>query len=494
MCVFREPSKTLSGMTVRAVPPHREPVSGLVRFVNDYRHEPVDERHLKHLLVQASAPFNAETRAEQLAQQPVTPVARFYVRNHGPVPLCPDVSQYRLVVDMRQWVRAQGADLGGDLFRQFRLDELRRRFHFVQLEATLQCAGNRRTELAERAQRAVRGVGWQQGAVGNAVWGGVPLVEVLLAALGECTGSAMDLPALAGADDAPEPEWFVEFEGADWVPEEARQPPTHPAISSPGYRASVPLRQVLDGTGQTLPVLLATEMNGQPLTRDHGYPLRCVVPGMYGARSVKWLWRIALRRGHSDGFFVQRDYKMLPSWMDGHQVDWNAAPPLMETNVQCAICVPAGREVRLSGHEAPELNGGEPRGAPNGLAAGRHVVSLPLRGYACSGGGRRIVRVEVSGDGGRTWQAARFLDAANKEVSHETRSGAFSWRLWVARVPVAAPCQVVCRAVDEAANTQPDDVVAAWNLRGVAHNTAYRLQVLPPLPTSAGTHPPLAKL
>ena len=148
-----------------------------------------------------------------------------------------------------------------------------------ELTATLQCAGNRRADLLK--WRDIPGEApWGPGATGTARWAGAALADVL---------------ALAGVDRAAA---YVGLTGADHA--EEADPPQNYEISIPLAKAIAP------------EVLLAWEMNGAPLEPVHGAPLRAVVPGYIGARSVKWLERIELRAEPSDGYYQATAYRMLP--------------------------------------------------------------------------------------------------------------------------------------------------------------------------------------
>lgn len=134
---------------------------------------------------------------------------------------------------------------------------------------------------------------------------------------------------------------------------------------------------MLQATNPEANVLIAYEMNGEVLSRDHGYPLRFVVPGTIAARSVKWLDKIEVNANECKGFFVQKDYKMFPPTVDWDNIKWLSRRPLMDFPVNCAIC-------SLDDVSSAEW--------------GKKVI---IRGYALSGGGRGIERVDVSVDGGK---------------------------------------------------------------------------------------------
>ncbi|KAK4529668.1 hypothetical protein CCYA_CCYA02G0525 [Cyanidiococcus yangmingshanensis] len=475
---------------------------GYIQFIDDYSHEPVGDRRHDMLNVQKEQPFNAEPKPHLLIREHRTPTALFYVRSHGSVPACPDATRFRLQVDVGLALGLEGTGRNegaqGRGVHQWSLIALQQQFQFTEVEACLQCAGNRRTELVERTKRPVKGVGWHQAAIGNALWGGFLLADVLRATLQRAGVDERQLEVMPS-------DVFIELEGADWVPEEEwrRKATGRPP---PGYMASLSWSMVMGSAskaGAVPPVLLATHMNGAPLTADHGYPLRCVVPGVYGARSVKWLWRLSLRRGHSDGFFVERDYKVFSPATEAAYVNWNAAPPLMEVNVQCAACVPSGRIWKLWRQQQQRQVY---------RRADQASMLVPVWGYAYSGGGRRIIRVDVSGDSGASWTVARLIfhsknvdehglqpissptrtaesdcytpglerptgNADNNMALHLATVNGYAWCRWYAALSIRPPCEIWCRAVDEAANTQPDDVRGCWNFRGVAHNSTYRIQV-----------------
>jgi sulfite oxidase len=190
-------------------------------------------------------------------------------------------------------------------------------------------------------------------------------------------------------------------------------------------------------------VLLAWEMNGEPLPAVHGAPLRVVVPGHIGARSVKWLTQIMAQAEPSENFFQARAYRLLP---DG--IDPDTAPP--------------GTGVEL-GSVAVNADILDPEDGAT-VSAGR----LSVRGYAFAGDDRRIVRVDVSTDGGAGWQQAELLDEPSR----------WAWRRWRADLDLpAGSAEIVARAWDSAAGTQPRDAAQLWNPRGYVNNSWARARL-----------------
>src|SRR5919199_6530666 len=219
------------------------------------------------LIVHEEEPFNAETGLAALAEGPVTATDAFYVRGHGAVPQI-DPGTWRLHV---HGLVDQELDLS--------LTTLREAFRERTVTATLQCAGNRRAGLI--AIRDIAGEApWGPGATGTATWSGVALADVL---------------ALAG----PRREAaHVGFEGADLCPE---------AKPAQRFGGSIPLDKA-----RRPEVLLAWAMNGEPLPPVHGAPLRLVVPGYIGARSVKWVERVEVRSTPWPRYFQHHVYRLLP--------------------------------------------------------------------------------------------------------------------------------------------------------------------------------------
>ncbi|CAK9175128.1 unnamed protein product [Ilex paraguariensis] len=383
-----------------------------IRGPSDYSQEP--PRH-PCLQINAKEPFNAEPPRPVLISSYVTPVDFFYKRNHGPIPIVDDIEKYCISI----------TGLIGNPKKLFMNDILK--LAKYNITATLQCAGNRRTAMSKI--RKVKGVGWGAAAIGNAVWGGAKLADVL-----ELVG----VPKLTGT--TPSGGKHVEFVSIDKCKEENGGP----------YKASIPLSQA---TNPEADVLLAYEMNGEPINRDHGYPLRVVVPGFIGARSVKWLESINIIPEECQGFFMQKDYKMFPPSVNWDNINWSTRRPQMDFPVQCVIC--SLEDVNVVKH-------GE----------------ITIKGYAVSGGGRGIERVDVSIDGGKTWmEASRYQKTGIPYISDDTSSDKWAWVLFEVTTDIPSISEIVAKAVDTAANVQPENVEVIWNLRGILNTSWHRVHV-----------------
>ncbi|RLN03772.1 sulfite oxidase [Panicum miliaceum] len=379
---------------------------------SDYAEEPPRHPALK---INSKEPFNAEPHRSALVTSYITPVDFFYKRNHGPIPKVEDLSRYNVYISglVNKPIQLSMADIWA--------------LPKYNVTATLQCAGNRRTAMSK--VRKVRGVGWDISALGNATWGGAKLSDVL-----ELVGipKLSSVTSLGGK--------HVEFVSVDKCKEEKGGP----------YTASIPLKQATDPDAD---VLLAYEMNGEVLNRDHGYPLRVVVPGVIGARSVKWLDSINIIEEECQGFFTQKDYKMFPPTVDWDNINWSTRRPQMDFPVQSAICTLEDVDVIKEG-------------------------KARIAGYALSGGGRGIERVDISVDGGKTWVEARRYQKDNVPyVSDGPQSDKWAWVLFEATLDIPANAEIVAKAVDSAANVQPENVEDIWNLRGILNTSWHRIKI-----------------
>ena len=174
-------------------------------------------------------------------------------------------------------------------------------------------------------------------------------------------------------------------------------------------------------------------MNDRPLTAEHGYPVRVVVPGVSGCRSIKWLNSITIQSEESKNLYQRYDYKRLPPEATNKEAAkkyWDITPALQDMPVNSVIGRPqTGETIELS---------------PSG--------TIEAKGYALPQGAYGpIVKVEVSVDNGRTWTVAELL-SSNKESR-------WSWVLWKANIRIAKGKKnsILSRATDAGGNMQNDD-------------------------------------
>ena len=320
----------------------------------------------------------------------VTPLGMHYLVIHFDIP----------PADERSWT----VEIDGLVDRPLSLSmaELRARPAVTQA-VTMECAGNGRALLSQRAASQP----WLLEAVGNAEWTGTPLRPLLEEA--GIRDEAVEL-VFSGADHGIQGDVEQDYQWSFTVEDIAR-----------------------DG------VLLAYELNGQPLPPQHGYPVRLLVPDWYGMCSVKWLTRITAVAEPFDGFQL---------W--AYQLRQAADDP--------------GVRVTRKQPRALML----PPGFPDFPSRLRYVEAgrVELMGRAWSGLGT-IDRVEVSTDGGASWA----------DASLHAPIGPWAWRTWsFAWDATPGEHELLSRATDEAGNVQPVD--PPWNLHGFANNMAQRVPVL----------------
>src|SRR5699024_6830921 len=230
---------------------------------------------------------------------------------------------------------------------------------------------------------------WRTGASGNVVWSGVPLKDVIAALGGPADGKK-----------------FLTSTGGEVLPEGLDPDQIQ-------VERSIPVDKALDD------VLLAWEMNGQPIPLVHGGPLRVIVPGYYGCNNVKYVKRVALTAKESSSHMQQSSYRVRPIG-EPSSAD---QPTMWEMNVKSFITGPLAD---------PDAN----------IAAGPRVI----QGVAF-GGTESVDKVEVSVDGGQSWQTAELYGAD---------MGAYAWRSFRLETDLpAGKINLASRATTSSGKTQP---------------------------------------
>jgi sulfite dehydrogenase (cytochrome) subunit A len=349
------------------------------------------------LILLTSRPPQLET-PKHYFDRAITPNEAFFVRYHiFPIPTSVDLATWRL-------------KLGGMVNKPLELsmDDLQTKFEKVSVVAVNQCSGNGRSRFVPR----VFGGQWGDGAMGNAEWTGARLRDIVTAA--GVKPSAVQ----------------VTFNGLD--------EPTAPSV--PDFVKSLTTGHIMDDPD----VLVAYEMNGQPLPMLNGFPARLVVPGWYSTYWVKNLSEITVLDHEFDGFWMKTAYR-IPDTPFGC-VEPGAKPtrtvPISRMDVKSVIASPAdGTQARVGDMVA-------------------------LKGVAFDGG-YGVTEVFVSSDGGGTWQSARLgLDL-----------GRYSFREWSYDLKVQRPgaLRLMVRAVNRFGESQP--LEALWNPSGYLYNVVDRVDL-----------------
>jgi nitrate reductase (NAD(P)H) len=377
-------------------------------------------------------PFNVEAPLSELFDQGfLTTKDLHYVRNHGPVPKVDDS-------EIMSWEFTVEGMVEHPM--KLNLAELIRDFEQVTYPVTLVCAGNRRKE--QNVVRKTKGFSWGAAGLSTALWTGVVIGDLLKRAMPK-----------RGAK-------YVCFEGADKLP-------------NGYYGTSVKLNWAMDPNRG---IMLAHRMNGEALHPDHGKPLRIIIPGQIGGRSVKWLTRIIVTSAPSDNWYHIYDNRVLPT-----MVDPEASADLPDTwkderyaiydlNTNSATCYPAHDEK---------------------LPLSDALRAYNVRGYAYAGGGKRVTRVEITLDKGKTWTLANIsypedqyrlapddeqLYGGRLDVSW--RESCFCWCFWDLDIPVAVLQQaddIMVRAMDDSMMVQPRDMY--WSVLGMMNNPWFRVVI-----------------
>mmetsp|Transcript_34415 Transcript_34415/g.83253 ORF Transcript_34415/g.83253 Transcript_34415/m.83253 type:complete len:668 (-) Transcript_34415:178-2181(-) len=443
-----------------------------------YGHEPSPRSPL--LKVHSEQSMNAEVDAKILRMHYITPISEFYIRHHHPVPLLSekDVDDFRLDVDLsllstKTLTASENISEKEKKHQQIAklsLEQIKS-LPKVEVTTTLQCSGNRRSGF--NSFRRTSGTPWGQGAISTAKWGGARLADVLFLA----SEQLADNDENDGASQL-EPEKNSSKSTKKCINRDGNRTlqylhtllDDHPNLqhlrfeSLDGMLASIPVIKALSPFGD---VIVAYEMNDWPLPRDHGYPLRIIVPGYAAVRNVKWLSKLEMAEEEALGPWQRGlNYKVLPPGvLDAKEVDLAKMPGLGEVAIFSGITHISRAEVSSEIVNEKELVPGE-------------TVMVKASGWAWAGGGRNIVRVDVTGDNGQSWSNAEITLGSNQQFGR-----AWAWVHWECPYVPAKVCddgtsvELSCKAVDTSFNTQPESSDGIWNVRGLANNSWYRLRL-----------------
>lgn len=340
-------------------------------------------------------PVNAQTPAH-LLDDAITPKARHFVRNNGIVPDDTSAEGWMLTVDGLV-----------DQPMEMSIDDLRDQFEVVTMALTLECGGNGRAFFDPPAS----GNQWTYGAVACSEWTGVRLRDVLEA---------------AGVQDS------VVNTGHYGADAHLSGDPEKSPLSR-----GLPIEKAMTDN-----VLIAFEMNGEPLHRLNGAPLRLVVPGWPGSCSQKWLTRIELLDHKHDGTKMAAPSYSVPSYPVAPGTD----VPLEDFETIHAMPVKS-----LITHPQDGADVG---------------AEIEVRGHAWAGD-RTVQKMEVSSDYGESWQEAELDDPVN--------AGAWqNWRTTVS-LPQSGYFEIWARATDSEGVMQPFAI--KWNPKGYLNNSFHKVAV-----------------
>mmetsp|Transcript_30509 Transcript_30509/g.35991 ORF Transcript_30509/g.35991 Transcript_30509/m.35991 type:complete len:597 (+) Transcript_30509:39-1829(+) len=405
-------------------------------FDNPYVHDPPPK---KDLLTNTRYPYNAEAKLRELTNSYITPISRHFVRNHGLVPDI-DPKDYTLTI-------------GGLGVKEtvFTLEQLKT-FPRVDVTSVIQCNGNRREDyhFEKEGVPAFGPPHWVCGAIGCATWTGVRLRDLLASAGMDVDGiSTRRILAPAGAQHIGLLAYDTDECGNQ-------------------YCCSFPFEKAVDPFGD---VIVAYQMNGQDIPRQHGYPVRCIVPGNAGARNCKFLERVTVTDSPCSGDTNWKQYAVhasdtpLQKLLDFniHKKELVKDPPVQEMPVQSMVSNPSAGDV----------------------LSGKDKKTVRVKGLAWGGGGHGINRVDVSIDGGKTFTRAEMLE---KEVN-QRRKSEWGWVFFEKDVELTdemraklqkgetVKLEVCSKACNTAWNVQPENPGPQWNPHGCCVNHWYRVPI-----------------
>lgn len=391
------------------------------------------------LLVNTKYPYNAEGKLSELTDNWQTPIGKHFVRNHCAVPVV-DPEEYCLTIC--------GEDVSET---EFTLEDLKTKFEKVDVTTVIQCNGNRREDFhyVDGKTPAFGPPHWVAGAMGNSTWSGPRLRDVLRA-------SGMDVDAISlGKKEVPL-TWNVGLLGMD-QDEVGNQ-----------YCCSFPFDKAVDPFGD---VILAYEMNGEPIPRSHGYPVRAIIPGHAGARNCKFLERVTITDQACKGDSNWKQYAVHAQDVtvekianfNLHKPELMADPPVQEMPVQSLITTPSPNDIISAIKSGSE--------------------SISVKGIAWGGGGRGVNRVDVSLDNGKNFTRAEMLE---KPVEQKRKSE-WSWTFFEKTIPLPDDLRkkledgekveltLTSKAFNSAWNVQPEN--PNYNAHGCCVNHWYRVPI-----------------
>ena len=388
------------------------------------------KRHPSLIRLTGKHPFNVEAPPAELYDHGfISPVNLHVVRNHGAVP-------------QLDWA-THTISFGGNVPAPFEIgmDELAS-MDAITFPCLVVCAGNRRKE--QNMIKKSIGFNWGPVGIGNTYWTGVPLRVLLNRAGITKPGPGARFVCLAG----PEGELPKTYDGQD---------------GGPGsYGTSIDMETALD---PTCDVIVAYEQNGKRLHPDHGFPCRVLIPGYIGGRMIKFLSKVIVTDAESKNFYHFNDNRVLPVGVDAERATeegwWFKEEYIINNlNINGAIIHPQHEET-----------------LPNSQK------TITIKGYAYSGGGRKVIRAEVSFDQGDSWRLANITVREKPRWaagSSGDKAKHWCWCHWEYEADAAevrGANEICFRAFDQSQNCMPER--PTWNVMGMLNNPWFRVRVHP---------------
>lgn len=377
-------------------------------------------------------PFNSEPPLALLASYNfITPSSIHIVRNHNRVPQL-TWEEHTLVI-------------GGPLVpnpMELSMDALTG-MPSKEFPVTISCCGNRRKEV--NMIRQTIGFSWGAAGVGTNVYKGALLRNLLLEA--------------GVSDNHAEYEGkHVEFVGYEDLPNKVGPGPfkDEPWGKQVKYGTSIPLARAMNPAND---IIIAYDANGERLQPDHGYPCRLVIPGYIGGRMIKWLKHINVIPHESHNCYHYHDNKALPPQITSDIATeggwWYKQEYIINELSLNSVITQPDHNTTVSIADVVDK-------------------TYEIGGFAHTGGGRKVNRVEISFDKGVTWDVT--------EIDRKERPNEYGmywcwvWWSYDAKGADLIGCEEIwCRAWDDALSPQPEN--PTWTLMGQQANHIFRVKV-----------------
>lgn len=374
-------------------------------------------------------PLNCETPVAELSKEGFfTPPNLHIIRNHGAVP---QLSWETHVLKIDGLVPNP---------IELSMDELAKKFPITEFPVTISCCGNRRKEINMIKQTI--GFNWGIGGVGTCIYKGVLVRDLLIH---------------AGVDPEDVVGKHVEFIGSEDLPNKAGDKgpfEEEPWEDKVKYATSIPLSKAMSLADE---VMVAFECNGDRLHPDRGYPCRLVVPGYIGGRMIKWLAQIKVIDHESYNCYHYWDNKYLPPQITAERAaseGWWYKQEYIINDLSLNSVI-----------TYPDHN--------NTLPLAKYIdQKIQLQGYAHTGGGRPVTRVEISTTQGDLWDLAEI----HRTETPNPYGKYWCWVWWTFDVDAAQlHDEIWVRAWDTSNSPQPERPV--WTLMGQSSNHIFRVKV-----------------